>query len=214
MNVVIHGIGWGILAAAMILSMKAVARKRGAKETRRSWRTVVMCLILVAVSVLEGCRIASENFLIAEEARLAISYFLILGAAVIDEKMRIIPNFIPGIMVLSSLVIVAIKALMGGNVGTDVAGAILGALLCGVVLGIADKASKGGIGKGDIKLLMAHGFLCGTNIVFSTLLLALLCCAVFSAGMVLLKKCTAKDHLAFGPFLYVGYAVMLFFTIY
>lgn len=69
-------------------------------------------------------------------------------------------------------------------------------------------------GKGDIKLLMAHGFLCGTNIVFSTLLLALLCCAVFSAGMVLLKKCTAKDHLAFGPFLYVGYAVMLFFTIY
>ena len=214
MNVVIHGIGWGILAAAMMLSMKAVARKRGAKGTRRSWRTVVMCLILVAVSVLEGCRIASENFLIAEEARLAISYFLILGAAVIDEKMRIIPNFIPGIMVLSSLVIVAIKALMGGNVGTDVAGAILGALLCGVVLGIADKASKGGIGKGDIKLLMAHGFLCGTNIVFSTLLLALLCCAVFSAGMVLLKKCTAKDHLAFGPFLYVGYAVMLFFTIY
>ena len=214
MNVVIHGIGWGILAAAMMLSMKAVARKRGAKETRRSWRTVVMCLILVAVSVLEGCRIASENFLIAEEARLAISYFLMLGAAVIDEKMRIIPNFIPGIMVLSSLVIVAIKALMGGNVGTDVAGAILGALLCGVVLGIADKASKGGIGKGDIKLLMAHGFLCGTNIVFSTLLLALLCCAVFSAGMVLLKKCTAKDHLAFGPFLYVGYAVMLFFTIY
>lgn len=214
MNVVIHGIGWGILAAAMMLSMKAVARKRGAKETRRSWRTVVMCLILVAVSVLEGCRIASENFLIAEEARLAISYFLILGAAVIDEKMRIIPNFIPGIMVLSSLVIVAIKALMGGNVGTDVAEAILGALLCGVVLGIADKASKGGIGKGDIKLLMAHGFLCGTNIVFSTLLLALLCCAVFSAGMVLLKKCTAKDHLAFGPFLYVGYAVMLFFTIY
>lgn len=214
MNVVIHGIGWGILAAAMMLSMKAVARKRGAKETRRSWRTVVMCLILVAVSVLEGCRIASENFLIAEEARLAISYFLILGAAVIDEKMRIIPNFIPGIMVLSSLVIVAIKALMGGNVGTDVAGAILGALLCGVVLGIADRASKGGIGKGDIKLLMAHGFLCGTNIVFSTLLLALLCCAVFSAGMVLLKKCTAKDHLAFGPFLYVGYAVMLFFTIY
>ena len=214
MNVVIHGIGWGILAAAMMLSMKAVARKRGAKETRRSWRTVVMCLILVAVSVLEGCRIASENFLIAEEARLAISYFLILGAAVIDEKLRIIPNFIPGIMVLSSLVIVAIKALMGGNVGTDVAGAILGALLCGVVLGIADKASKGGIGKGDIKLLMAHGFLCGTNIVFSTLLLALLCCAVFSAGMVLLKKCTAKDHLAFGPFLYVGYAVMLFFTIY
>lgn len=90
----------------------------------------------------------------------------------------------------------------------------MGALLCGVVLGIADKASKGGIGKGDIKLLMAHGFLCGTNIVFSTLLLALLCCAVFSAGMVLLKKCTAKDHLAFGPFLYVGYAVMLFFTIY
>ena len=209
-----HGIGWGILAAAMMLSMKAVARKRGEKETRRSWRTVVMCLILVVVSVLEGCRIASENFLIAEEARLTISYFLILGAAVIDEKMRIIPNFIPGIMVLSSLVIVAIKALMGGNVGTDVAGAILGALLCGVVLGIADKASKGGIGKGDIKLLMAHGFLCGTNIVFSTLLLALLCCAVFSAGMVLLKKCTAKDHLAFGPFLYVGYAVMLFFTIY
>ena len=201
MNVVIHGIGWGILAAAMMLSMKAVARKRGAKETRRGWRTVVMCLILVAVSVLEGCRIATRDF-------------LILGAAVIDEKMRIIPNFIPGIMVLSSLVIVAIKALMGGNVGIDLAGAILGALLCGVVLGIADKASKGGIGKGDIKLLMAHGFLCGTNIVFSTLLLALLCCAVFSAGMVLLKKCTAKDHLAFGPFLYVGYAVMLFFTIY
>ena len=214
MNVVIHGIGWGILAAAMMLSMKAVARKRGAKETRRSWRTGVMCLILVAVSVLEGCRIATRDFLIAEEVRLTISYFLILGAAVIDEKMRIIPNFIPGIMVLSSLVIVAIKALMGGNVGTDLAGAILGALLCGVVLGIADKASKGGIGKGDIKLLMAHGFLCGTNIVFSTLLLALLCCAVFSAGMVLLKKCTAKDHLAFGPFLYVGYAVMLFFTIY
>ncbi|MFQ8878900.1 MAG: hypothetical protein ACLR7N_10520 [Roseburia hominis] len=32
MNVVIHGIGWGILAAAMMLPMKAVARKRGRKR--------------------------------------------------------------------------------------------------------------------------------------------------------------------------------------
>ena len=62
MNVVIHGIGWGILAAAMMLPMKAVARKRGAKETRRGWRTVVMCLILVAVSVLEGCRYCDQRF--------------------------------------------------------------------------------------------------------------------------------------------------------
>ena len=163
----------------MMLPMKAVARKRGAKETRRGWRTVVMCHILVAVSVLEGCRIATRDFLIAEEVRLTISYFLILGAAVIDEKMRIIPNFIPGIMVLSSLVIVAIKALMGGNVGIDLAGAILGALLCGCIgncgQGIQRRNRKRGYQTFDGTWILVRNKYCFLNVVVSAALL----CSVF-----------------------------------
>jgi prepilin signal peptidase PulO-like enzyme (type II secretory pathway) len=84
---------------------------------------------------------------------------------------------------------------------------LIGGLLCMVLLVIANKISKGGIGAGDIKLLSAVGFVLGLYPVLSAMLFSLLGFILLSALLLLAKKCSLKDQLPFGPFIYVGFLV-------
>lgn len=205
---------WGILAGIVTLFMAKVTRQRGDKYYEWNGITIIAFAFVVILSALSGYIVSTKAVSVFAGLRLAISYFFLLGAAVIDWKLHIIPNFIPGWLALSRLVILGFEVVMGESKTSDIMSSVLGVLVCMVVLFVADKASKGGIGKGDIKLLMALGFMCGIYIAFTTLLMALVCCTVVSIVLLLSKKCTMKDHLAFGPFIYTGYIVMLLFALY
>lgn len=89
----------------------------------------------------------------------------------------------------------------------------MSSILLGILPGIAMMAvsffSKGGIGMGDGILLVVTGVYLGGINNLCLLLTALLMSAVWALGMLVLKRKTRKERVAFVPFLLAAYAVML-----
>lgn len=213
MNFVIVILIWGVLSAAVMGCVNPAIERRGGEPYQRKWYTIVVGIALLGISMLSGYAVWLKAVSVTAGLRLAVTYFFILAAAMIDWKTHMIPNMIPGLLIVSRFVILIYEILTKKSTMEDVLNSVLGALVCAVVLLIAGKVTSGGIGAGDVKLLIAIGFMCGVELVFTVLLLSLFCCVAVSVVLVLLKKCTMKDHLAFGPFIYAGYVAMLIGTL-
>ena len=134
---------------------------------------------------------------------------VILSAAVIDNKLRIIPNFLPLVLVILRILVFIFELFFSDNAVGYLVSSLIGGFISFIVLIIADKITKGGIGMGDIKLISAIGFLCGIYTVIAVMILSLFSCAVVSVILILKKVKTRKDHLPFAPYIYIGYLVML-----
>ena len=86
-------------------------------------------------------------------------------------------------------------------------------IVCYLLLTIANKIAKGGIGGGDIKLLTATGFMVGIYVVFEVLIYALVSCILYTIFKIIIKKYNAKEHFPFGPFIYMGFVIMCLINI-
>lgn len=87
------------------------------------------------------------------------------------------------------------------------AGALAGALLGGGSLLLVAVVSRGGMGGGDIKLMLAAGFFLGPALTTLALFLGFFSGALVGVALILLKKVTRKDYIPFGPFLSAGIIV-------
>jgi len=180
-------------------------------------RTPVTVCLLAAVTGLStaiGYTAGKETVSVIATVEVAACYLAVLAAAVIDLKTRTIPNTISLALLGIRLILFIFECIFTDQAVGYLVSSIIGGFLCALVLIIANKFSKGGIGGGDIKLLACVGFMCGLYVVFSTLLLALVACIIVSGILLVLKKCTAKDHMPFGPFIYIGYSIMCLLTLY
>lgn len=174
----------------------------------------IVCAAISAVSAAAGYMIATKVVSPVAIVELSICYFAALAAAIMDYKTKMIPNIIPVTLVLGRVVIFIYELVFTDSAVGYFISSLVGALLCILLLVIANKMSHGGIGGGDIKLLGSIGFVCGLYVVMSSLLLALISCIAVSGLMLALKKCSAKDHVPFGPFIYMGYLIMCLLTLY
>lgn len=146
--------------------------------------------------------------------KLGLCYLALLSAAVIDLKTKTIPNIIPLLLTVSRVLIIILEFLLTNDAMSYLTGSLIGGFVCFLILTIASKMSKGGIGGGDIKLLSAMGFMCGLQEVLYTMVLAMLLCIVVSAILMLMKKLTTKGFLPFGPFIYAGFVLMCLLLVY
>lgn len=177
-------------------------------------RMLAFLAAIVCVSALIGYAVAKKYTIAVAIVEISACYLALLGAAVIDIKTKTIPNFIPLSLVILRVLVLIYELIFEDSALSYFAGSLVGALVCMFFLLIANKLSKGGIGGGDIKLISAVGFLCGLSVAFYTMLFSLIACSIVSACLLAFKKCTAKDQLAFGPFLYLGYLMMCLLTSY
>lgn len=175
---------------------------------------VVLWIGAIVISALCGYVLAEHTVSALAVLELGICYMAILGAAVIDWKLRVIPNYFLGVLILLRGGIFIYEFLCVESPFAYLLSSLLGCFLCALFLIIANRISKGGIGRGDIKLLSGVGLMAGIYIVFTVLLLALLCCIAVTAIPVLLKKKSIKTHLPFGPFIYMGFVLMCLLTLY
>lgn len=169
---------------------------------------------IVGLSAWCGFCVGSQKFVWVAMVELGACYMAALAAAVIDLKTKTIPNYIPLSIFLLRILAFIYELLFTESALGYMLSSIFGCLVCVSLLAIANKLSKGGIGGGDIKLLAAVGFMCGIYVVCSTLLLALFACIVISAVLLGLKKCTRKDSVPFGPFIWVGFLFMIIMKMY
>lgn len=179
-----------------------------------SAKTVLLWIALAAISALCGFVISQKATYPLALPVLGICYLAALSAAVMDLKIRIIPNYIPLSVIGIRSVIFIYEFIVTDTALEYLLSSLIGCLLCFVLLGVANKISKGGIGGGDIKLLSAIGFCSGVYLVFSALILALICCSLVSVVLLITKKKEMKGSLPFGPFIYVGITLGCLLTLY
>lgn len=184
------------------------------KKYKFNTRSIAFLIIIMLLTGISAFVVSQHVVSIIACIELGICYLAVLGAAIIDIKLRIIPNFIPIFLVISRIVILIYELIFTNQAISYLVSSLIGCFLCFIVLIIAEKVSKGGIGKGDIKLLSAIGFVGGIYTVSSTLLAALLACIVLALILFGLKKGDSKVHLPFGPFIYFGYLIVLLCTLY
>lgn len=217
---------YGALAAVVFIQMVNTTNKRldvshlnDMEDTKiipytRGTALWTIFAIIVAVSIVAGYIVATKAVSIIAIIELSICYFAVLAAAIIDFKTKTIPNIIPISLVVGRILIFVYELIYANSAISYFVSSLVGAFLCMLLLIIANKISKGGIGGGDIKLIASIGFVCGVYVVISSMLLALICCIVVSSLLLALKKCSTKDNVPFGPFIYVGYLIMCLLTLY
>lgn len=86
---------------------------------------------------------------------------------------------------------------------------ILLGLLPGAAMMAVSLLSRGSVGMGDGILLVVTGVYLGGGKTLCLLLTALLLAALWALAVLVLKKKTRKERIAFVPFLLAAYAVML-----
>lgn len=142
--------------------------------------------------------------------KLLFAYELLLAAAFIDKKLKIIPNTLILILLggafgffLMELFLLQLPALVLLKDCTT--GALFGA---GIFL-LARLFVKSGVGLGDIKLFGSLGLLLGWEGTFNLLFFSVVLSAGYGILLLLRKKADKKALLPMAPFVFAGMAVIM-----
>ncbi len=139
---------------------------------------------------------------------------LVLSAALVDSKRKIIPNAVIITGLALRLVLYGWEFFAGTDMGAVLRNDLVGLLLGFGLLGVVSLLSKGALGFGDAKLFGIIGITCGTYCTFSTLLSSLILSLIISVIGILRKKMTKKDALPFGPCIAAGYVLTILLRSY
>lgn len=88
---------------------------------------------------------------------------------------------------------------------------ILGALIVSVPLYVLMVISKGGVGGGDIKLMAASGLLLGAFEIVLAMIIGSISAGLIAFLLILTKRRTRKDVIAFGPYLCAGIFISMLY---
>lgn len=164
----------------------------------------IVLLVLVCALSVELNLVFTENLLIHNVKIIVLMLFL-TSIAMIDRKLRIIPNKLLLVAVGARLIIYLITWLTT-KVGLialfkdDIMGLLMIFIFAVAVLIFA----KNSIGMGDIKLLMVMAMYQGYAGVFASIFLSLFLTSVIGIGLIIGRKKSRKDEVPFGPFLLAG----------
>jgi len=148
-----------------------------------------------------------------ENGKLLTLLAILFVAANVDARQRIIPNA----LVLTGLVLRVVFWLLEllaapnafwGVFKNDMMACLL--VVAFFVVGVL--LVKGGIGMGDIKLMLVMCVFQGFYGVVSSLFCSLFAAFVYAIVVLLLRKKTKKDSVAFAPAILIGTALSVFLT--
>ncbi|MGN0352883.1 MAG: prepilin peptidase [Roseburia sp.] len=175
-------------------------------------------IIIILFSAVAGiCGYFTYNNVVSywDIIKLLIAYIGISVATIIDYKVQLIPNYLVLIMCVARFMLMICELCFRREEAKYlILGSFISAILVFVILFILSIISKNGIGMGDVKILTAMSFLCGIYCVLNTMIGALLICVLVSMGLILSKKKSIKDKIPFGPFIYLGYVIVIFLGAY
>ena len=175
-------------------------------------RLVFLIVMLLSLCVISLELIFPSNSLI-ENAKLLVLLAILFVAANVDARYRIIPNA----LVLTGLVLRIVFWLIElfssptafwGIMKNDLLACLLvvAFFIVGVLL------VKGGIGMGDIKLMLVMCLFQGFYGVVSSLFCSLFVAFVYAIIVLLFKKKNKKDSVAFAPAILLGTIISVFLT--
>lgn len=147
--------------------------------------------------------------------KMLIALFCIAGAACNDYREQRIPNIFPFVMALSGLLCLAAGYLFSQEgAGAYIASSLIATVLVAACMTVAALLTGNGIGIGDIKLLCALALTGGVYTVGGTLFFGMAVCFFAAIALLLFQKKTMKESLPFGPFIFIGYIITIFASVY
>ena len=143
-------------------------------------------------------------------AKVIITSILMMSAAIVDFYTKKIPNFISILFLLCGTLMLVIEFIfMRESFLILLVGSLLGLIGGFLVLLVMSLITKGGIGMGDVKLISTMGFLSGIAASFYTFFAATVLCLIVTLFLLIFKLKKIKDELPFGPFLFIGYFIVI-----
>lgn len=205
-------------ASAAYLSVKETEGETAPdklKETLKKNRRLIIALTLAAF-LMSGLSVSLEciydNTLIENMKRITLIGMLVT-VSVTDMREQIIPNkvILAGIFVRVCYAIAELVTLGSGYfdiLRSDAISVSLALVL--FLLGVL--VMKNGIGMGDVKLVFVMGLYQGVLGVVSSLFCSLVVSFFVAIFMLITRKKSRKDAIAFAPSVLVGTAVSVFMT--
>ncbi|WP_422487185.1 prepilin peptidase [Gudongella sp. DL1XJH-153] len=134
---------------------------------------------------------------------------ILIAIAFIDLKDQIIPDsLVITVLVLSILQKTLLHFYDG--VPFPLMDSLLGLFIAGGIFLLIVFFSGGGMGGGDVTLIAALGFILGVRLIFLNIFLAFILGAVISIFLLATKIKSRKDPIPFGPFIILGFFMVLF----
>ncbi len=142
--------------------------------------------------------------------KIIIASEILMSAAVIDFYIKKIPNTLSIVFLVAGAILLVIEYFcMRDSFLILLLGSLLGFIGGFLILILMSIVTRGGIGMGDVKLISTMGFVTGIAASFYTFLFANILCMLVTIGLLITKKKKIKDELPFGPFLFIGYIVVV-----
>lgn len=141
-------------------------------------------------------------------------FSILWPAAVIDAREHIIPNKLLLIGVGYRLLILVVELFMGvDNVLVLVLSELAATLIIFVFSMLCRLIAKDSICMGDIKLMMCMGLMLGISYIMEALFMAFICCFFEASYLLIAKKKSRKDAIAFAPSVLAGMILTLLLII-
>ena len=187
-----------------------------------TWSTgnILLLILIILLSGICAYFVSQSVISVWFCVEMGLCYITLLGAAIVDGKLKQIPNILSFFLLIAGFVMLILQSFFIEQPLIYVISSLIACFLSFVLLVLAGKLSKGGVGMGDVKLLCTIGLTTGLQVVFSTMLIALIYCAIvmlFFKAMIffnLFKEEQFQGHLPFAPFLYFGFVTMTLLTLY
>lgn len=178
-------------------------------------KMLILSMLITIVSLAVALKLTTHIRDIINITKMLIVLVCLVGAGCNDYREHRIPNIFPMVLAISGIFLLSLGAITGQEGAMSYvitsAYATIGVACC---MCVASLLSKGGVGIGDIKLLSALAIIGGVYTVCGTLFFSVILCALLAIALLVSKKKTLKSSLPFGPFMFMGYVISIFVSIY
>ncbi len=166
--------------------------------------TIICFVMALAVQILLYFNTNIINFI-----KLYGLMLIVLSAALVDVKRKIIPNELILVGLGLRVIVYVYEFIALDNIKPILINDLIGFAIGFVFLGVVYLITKGSIGFGDVKLFGVIGITCGAMGTYSTLLVGLIISAIFSIVNIARKTMGRKDSFPFGPCIALGYVIVV-----
>lgn len=169
--------------------------------------------ISALVSLAAGLLIYDKTTSLLSFYKIVFIYLATSVIAIIDIKLRIIPNIVTLILLIGGVIFHLTDIILNNQ--TDIISQILiynvvASILVVIILWVLSLVTRNGMGFGDIKYLGALCFTGGITLLLVSLSVSLICSLVVGVTYVARKKKKMKDTIPFGPFILLGVVACIF----
>jgi len=103
------------------------------KKYEKNVYSLISLIVIIVLSALSGFIISKNAVSITALIMLGVSYIVLLGAAVIDYKLKIIPNFFPLVLIISRILILIYEFIFTNTVVASFLSSLIGFFLSGLL---------------------------------------------------------------------------------